>query len=101
MPAPNLAPIKNPTPREIFRESGDSVTKHRNLIDLPEFSRAVNFSLLEFQTLLAAQVKDGNSAMCVGFKLQGALELMTVMRNLAEPAPVLQRLVEKSLNHQV
>lgn len=99
MPSPNLAPIKNPTPREQFRESGDNVTKHRNLVDSPEFNRAVHYALLEYQTLLVAQAKDGNSSMAVGFRLQGALELMGVMRNLAEPAPIIQRLAERGLNH--
>lgn len=96
---PNLTPLKNPTPREQFRQSGDNITKHRNLVDSPEFERAVRFGLLEYQVLLAGQIRDGNSAMATGFKLQGALELMQVMRNLSETAAPQQRMLDKGLNH--
>lgn len=100
MNQPNLTPVKNPSPREQFRAAVDNISKHRNLIDSPEFGRAVQFSMLEYQAMLSTQTKDGNSAMAVGYKLQGALELMAVMRNLAETPPVTPRLGEKTLNHQ-
>ncbi len=101
MPVPNLTPIKNPTPRERFRESGDNISKNRNLVDSPEFQRCIDFSLLEYQVLLSRQITDGNSSMANGFKLQGALEIVNVMRNLAETAPAVQKVVNQQLDHNV
>jgi len=99
MPTPNLTPIKSLSPREQFREHADSITKHRNLVDLPEFQRAAQYAMLEFQALLSAQVKDANSALAVGYKLQGGLELISILRNLAEPTPALPKIVNQQLNH--
>lgn len=100
MSSPNLIPIKNPSFREQFRETANHITAHRDLVDSPAYTRAVHFGLLEFQSFLSGQVRDGNSSVAVGYKLQGAFELLSIMRNLAEPAPVLQRLADRGLNHQ-
>jgi hypothetical protein len=99
MPSPNVAPIKNPTPRDQFREKADNISLHRTLVDSPQFERGVHFTMLEYQRMLSTQVKDGNSAAAAGYKLQGAIEIMGVLRMLAEPAPSMPKLASQSLDH--
>ncbi len=101
MPAPNLTPIKNPSPRELFRESADNITQHRNLVDSVPFGKAVQFGLLEYQIMLANQTRDANSALAVGYKLQGAIELLSVIRNLAESPLATAKMPSQQLNHKI
>lgn len=68
-----------------------SVREHRAMIEKPEFDRAVDMAQLEYQKLLAGQVVDGNTAMSAGFRAQGAIEFIGILKTLAEsvqmPAP--------------
>jgi hypothetical protein len=96
----NLQRLRQLSPRDSFRESKEHLSKHIEMVDSSTFERAAHTALLQYQTDLAAQVKDGNSAAAVGYKLQGALEIMGVLRNLAEPTPRLQQVANRNLNHQ-
>lgn len=101
MSTPSLTPVKNPTPRNQFRESADNISKHRKLVDSPEFVRAVHFALLEYQAMMASQTKDGNSAVACGFRNQGAIEFVGVLRTLAESESPFPPIVDRNLNHSV
>ena len=94
-------PAINPTPKARFQQSGDSIAKHRNMVDLPEFTRATDFALLEYQMLLAKQTQDTQTAMAAGLKLQGALEFLTQLRLLSETAKVPTPQIVEQLNHRV
>ncbi len=101
MPSPNTVPLKNPTPREQFREVNDNITQHRNMVDSPVFGRAVHTALLEYQLNVTKQIGDGASSMAGGYKLQGAIEIMGLLRMLAESAPIMPRVSSPQLNHSV
>lgn len=89
------------TPAERFRQTGNNVASHRKMVDSPEFQRAEDAAMLQYTTELATQVKDGNSAMAVGFRLLGAMELSNRMRRISE-SPFIPKIAPKQgLNHEV
>lgn len=79
----------NPSPRVRFQAIPNAITQHKALLEKPEFDRAADYALMEYNRLTAEQVRDGNSAMAMGFKLQGALEYLQTLKTLAEAAPVM------------
>jgi hypothetical protein len=87
-----MVPIVNPSPAQRFRSNPTYVNQHRELIVSDPFQRAVDFGLLEYQSLLVKQNENANTALAAGFKLQGALELIQTLRMLSEvprqPTPV-------------
>ena len=98
MPA---TPTSNPSPKQRFQQSGDNVGKHRNLIDLADFQRSVDFAMLEYQATLARRVVDERSALMAGVKLQGALEFLQEFRLLSENPKIEPLPAAPSLNHRV
>jgi hypothetical protein len=74
----------NPSPKTRFMQNGDHIVKHKQMVDSPEFQRGIDFAMLHCQSLWAAQITDGNTAMAVGLKMQGAMELAQNMKMLAE-----------------
>lgn len=86
-PAANL----NPSPKARFMQSGTRISNHRALVMSDAFGEAADAAMLQLQMALAGQVKDGNTAMAVGFRLLGAEEFLSTFRLLAEtprpPAP--------------
>lgn len=96
-------PITNPTPKARFQTSKDNCTKHRTLVDSAEFQRALDFAHLQYQIEVINQNRDFNSCAAGAMKLQGALEFIGVLRNLAEPPPPLpvRTAPPANLNHSV
>ena len=84
-------PQVNPSPKSRFQSVPNNISNHRALIEKAEFDRAADAAMLEYQKALAAQAVDGNSAMSAGFRMQGALEFLSMFKTLAEqtqmPAP--------------
>lgn len=78
----------NPSPKTRFQQSGNNVSEHRKLIDLPAFQRGVDMALLQYQATVAEQVRDGNSAASAGLRLLGVHEFLTTFRLLSEPAEI-------------
>lgn len=98
--SPNRVPLKNPQPKIRFQASGDNVSKHRDLMDSPEYQRAIDFGLLQYVAAVSQGITDGNTAMAAGFKILGAVELLSTVRMLSEtPMPVVVAPVP-NLNHQ-
>lgn len=87
----------NPSPRARFQSVQGNITAHKALLENPYFDRGCDFAMLEYQRLLAEQVKDPNTAMSAGAKLQGALEFLQTLKTLAEAAPVM--LARKDLDN--
>ena len=54
------------------------------MVDLEAFQLAADFGMLEYNRLLADQVRDQGTAMATGLKLQGAMEFLQIMRMLSE-----------------
>lgn len=81
----------NPSPRTRFQAINGAITAHKAMLENPFFERGTDFAMLEYQRLVAEQAKDGNSAMAVGFKMEGALEFLQTLKTLAESAPVIIR----------
>lgn len=81
-------PIKpanvNPTPKIRFQAEKGNITGHRALIEHAAFDKSADAALLEYQKLLSGQAVDGNSAMSAGFRMQGAVEFLSVFKTLAE-----------------
>lgn len=77
-------PVLNPSPKTRFQESGDSVSKHRDLVDSTTFQRASDFAMLEYANTLAEQATDANASIHVALRLRGAREFLGVLRNLSE-----------------
>ena len=83
--------ITNPTPKQRFQESAQSVQKHRAMVDLAEFQRAADFSTLEYQAELSQRNSSMNEAAGNALKMQGAMEFLQVFRNLGETTPPVPR----------
>lgn len=81
-------PIKpanvNPTPKARFMAVASNVREHRAMIEKAEFDRAVDTAMLEYHKLLSGQAVDGNTAMSAGFRAQGAMEFIGILKTLAE-----------------
>jgi hypothetical protein len=92
--------LSNPPPKTRFLQSADNITKHRSMVDSREYERAVDFGLMQYFAELAAQVKDGNSAAMVGFKVAGAFEAVQSMRMLSEQPKVTRVPVNDNLTEQ-
>jgi hypothetical protein len=77
--------VKNPIPKARFQESVDNISKHRDLIQMREFQRACDFSMLQYQIELANATNGNvNLAAAAHMKLCGAQEFLFVLRNLGE-----------------
>jgi hypothetical protein len=93
----NSQPLQNPSPKRRFLETPANVHGHRALIDLPQFEHSADAAMLEYCSLIASQVKDGNSAMAAGFKLQGAFEHAQTFRMISETFKVSQPVISDNL----
>lgn len=74
----------NPSPKQRFQATPNAITKHRALLEKTEFDIAADAAMNELQLQLAMQIRDGNSAMSVGFRLQGAQEFLSTFKTLSE-----------------
>lgn len=80
--------MTNPSPKTKFISHENNVKNHRALLDRPEFDRAVDVGLLEYQRVLCETRGDMSMAAANHYKLAGAQEFVHVLRNLSEtPKP--------------
>lgn len=95
-------PITNPTPKARFQESGDNISKHRDMIGSKEFQRGCDSALLQYQAVLGLRTTDMATAAANQFKLLGAQEFLQELRLLAEmpvrSAPVLNKELDHTLS---
>ena len=76
--------ITNPSPKQRFMESAQSVSAHRDMIASRAFERGADFALMEYTTQLELKVSNMNDAASTGLKIQGALEFLQTLRMLGE-----------------
>lgn len=93
--------VTNPSPSARFRESGNNIGRHRDMVVSHEFQRAADFGMLEYAAQLTLATKDANEAMAAGLKLRGAYEFLQIMRNLGEsPRMAPPRVITDNLDHK-
>lgn len=75
------------TPKGRFLQSAENISRHRAMLETREFERAADFSMNQYCASLSETVKDANTAVAAGFKLQGAFEYANTFKMLSEQAP--------------
>lgn len=82
-------------------ESSDFTSKHRNLVDSPEFQRACDFAMLELTRELSNAANDANASIPVALMIRGAHKFVETFRNLSEkPLDVPSVPPMRNLNHK-
>lgn len=87
------------TPKNRFLESGDNIAAHRKMVDSREFQRGIDYSLMDYVKNLSDQVKDGNTAMAVGFMLKATWEYIEKLQTLSEQPKPVTKVVTPNLTH--
>lgn len=72
---------------------------HHDLVDSESFGRGIDFALLQYQSQLNSRTVDAITASAAGFKLQGVLEFIAVLRNLADKPIESVRRPDDNLTH--
>jgi hypothetical protein len=92
--ATQTRPPINPSPKWRFMQSEQNISKHRQLVDSPEFDRAIDFAQMQYIRGLvetAPQDISGTTYMAVSASLfqrvVGMQEFVKVLRHLAETPP--------------
>jgi hypothetical protein len=96
-------PVKNPTPKTRFQKLAPAIlNRHREMVSSDQFDMTSDFALLELTKELVG-VRDGNqyTAIASFHRIQGAYEILGIMKTLAEPTPLLSSLPQPQLDHRV
>lgn len=96
-----MAQPRNLTPRQRFQLNQKAISAHRDLVGGIAYSYAIDTALLQYQHELSNSIRDQQSAMAVGYKIQGAQELVQKLWELGvlqEPTPPM---VQDNLNHKI
>ena len=74
------------SPKTRFGLSDQNISKHRAMVDQPEFQRACDFAMLHFaQGLSVTNLTEEERTMgAAGLKLRGAHEFLNIFKNLSE-----------------
>jgi hypothetical protein len=91
----------NLTPKQRFQLQALAINEHRDMVVSRPYQSSVDFGLLEYVNELADDVKDGNSAAAVGFKLQGAVSIIRTMKSLSETPQVTKTFKPETINYNV
>ena len=90
------------SPKGRFLQSNENITRHRAMLETREFERASDFAMVQYCAAISESVKDANTALAAGFKLQGAFEYAMTFRNLSEqPKMPAMPVKADNLNHGV
>lgn len=82
-------------------QSGVRISEHRSMVSSDTFERSADSAMLQYQSLVAGQIANGNDAIAAGFKLQGALEFLQTFRLLAETPRMPMPVITDNLNAKV
>ena len=91
----------NPSPKAKFQALNTNISRHRQLVDRPEFEYAAQSALLEYQRILCEQRGDMSQAAANHMKLCGAQEFLHVFWNLSESHQFSPTEKMKNLKHDV
>lgn len=82
-------------------ESARDVSAHREMIQSEDFSRSIDFALMEFQRLVSQTPLDNfNAAAAAHFRITGAQEFIHVLRNLSETPKITPIKSDGNLDHR-
>jgi hypothetical protein len=87
----------NPTAKQRFRESADNISRHKALLEMHEYERARDFSQLEYLQQVAQSIRDTNSALAAGYKLQAVFEYQNTFQRLHDQATVSPTMMNDNL----
>lgn len=96
-------PVKNPTPKARFQKLAPVlIGRHRDMVSSDQFDMSADFALLEMAKQLVS-IPDGNqyTAIASFHRIQGAFELLGIMKTLAEPAAFPTPMPAPQLDHKV
>lgn len=85
------APPANPSPKQRVLSSPTTVSEIKKLLDNPAFEIASDMAMLEYQRACTRGSMDNVTAMGAGFKLQGSLEFLNLLKTIADNPPVPSR----------
>lgn len=78
-------PIVNPTPKQKFQSSKVFIQNHRELMQDIRLDYSLDVALQQYQRQMCdARITEGNLAAVNHFKMQGAIEFVTILKHLAE-----------------
>ncbi len=92
-------PIRNPTPKQRYMMNVTFLKDHHAILDHPGFDRACDYALLQYQRQLTSNTSDAITASAAGFRMQGAMEFLMVLKNLGDSSPVPTRRPDDNLQH--
>ncbi len=90
------------SPKTRFGLSDQNISRHRTMVDQPEFQRACDYAMLHFaQALSLTNLSEEERTMgAAGLKLRGAHEFMEIFKNLSEkPKNIVPIPRTDNLNH--
>ena len=90
----------NPTPKARFQSINQNIVAHRALIERPDFERACDVSLLEYQRKLSELDSSLNNAAACHFRILGAQEFLATLRGLAETPAAPKVVATPTLDHR-
>jgi len=94
----------NLTPKGRFLETPTNLGPHRKMVDSPEFIRATEIAMLQFQLAITQSGVDQKEMSLgpAGLKVLGAQEFLSILKNLSEtpkaPPTILRA---DNLNHAI
>jgi hypothetical protein len=97
------APSVNPSPKTRFMKMAPVIlTRHRDMVSSDQFDMSSDFALAEMTRQLV-QSSDGNQyyAMAAFLRLQGAVEYLSQLKNLAETPKLPTPATAATLDHRV
>ena len=95
-------PITSPSPKQLFLQSVDNISKHRDMLENRVFERAVDYALMQYQLQLSAWTTENpQNAAYAGLKMCGAQEFLHTLRTLSEVPALPTPPANQNLNHTV
>ncbi len=90
------------SPKTRFGLSDQNISKHRTMVDQPEFQRACDFAMLQLAYDLTVKNLSEEERMmgAAGLKLRGAHDFMEILKNISEkPKNIVPIPRTDNLNH--
>lgn len=89
--------LTNPSPKERFQASVDNIGPHRDMVVSDPFTRAMDFGLMQYANEIQGQAYGSEGAAAVGYKLQGAVEFIGIVKQLAEKTVIKKTSINSNL----
>jgi hypothetical protein len=94
------ARIFNPTPKQQFLESKESVAAHNRLLENSQLLKSISTAMLEQQRIVTGSVVEGNSAAATAYMLKGAQHFVDIFLKLTAATERPEQPKVVSLDHR-